>query len=68
VPAYRPLDRRLTAPIPAPPPPPANCSYQGQPAVCVLDGLLSIIQWQGVRERANADRATSATVTNQGTE
>lgn len=62
VPAYRPLDRSLTRPIPAPPAPEQNCSYQGQPAWCVLDVLVWIEAWRGALDRANADRATAAQV------
>src|SRR5690606_28220858 len=62
VPAYRALDHALTDPIPAPSPPPQDCLWRGLPAVCALDGLLSIVQWQAIREAANVDRATAAKV------
>ncbi|MEW5833642.1 MAG: hypothetical protein AB1832_01140 [Pseudomonadota bacterium] len=65
VPAYRPLDHRLTDPIPDPPPPPANCTWQGQPIVCVLDGLAQIPLYQGRLQQSNADRATAARLTEQ---
>lgn len=63
VPAYRPLPRALTAPLPEPPAPPAHCRADGKPTPCALDALLSIEQWRGVLEQANADRATAAAVT-----
>lgn len=63
MPAYRPLDAVLTAPITEPAAPAANCQYQGKPAVCVLDGLAQIEQWRGKLNQANADRATAAKVT-----
>jgi hypothetical protein len=62
VPAYRPLPEQLTKPLSEPPPPPERCTYQGQPAVCALDGLLQIEDWRGVQRTANADRATSARI------
>ena len=63
VPAYRPLDAKLTAPIAEPAPPPARCTLLGVPVVCALDGLAQIEQWRGKLQQCNADRATSAQVT-----
>lgn len=62
MPAYRPLDRTLTQPIAEPVPPPKNCTYQGKPAWCALDGLIWIEQWRGKVREANTDRATAAKV------
>jgi hypothetical protein len=62
VPAYRPLDRSLTAPIAEPAAPPTACQLLGVPAVCALDGLLQIEDWRGVLQQCNADRATAARV------
>lgn len=67
VPAYRPVDRSLTTPIADPPLPPQNCTYQGKPAWCALDGLIWIEQWRGKVRKANADRATTAKVTAEAT-
>jgi hypothetical protein len=59
--AYRPLPRELTTPIPAPPAPAANCvDAQGRPAVCALDGLLTIPTWEALWQNCNADRAKAA--------
>ncbi|MGB3749438.1 MAG: hypothetical protein WA961_14660 [Rhodanobacter sp.] len=63
MPAYRPLAPALTAPIAEPAPPPKHCQYKARPAVCALDGLISILQWRGKLDGANADRATAAQVT-----
>ncbi|HEY4145182.1 hypothetical protein [Pinirhizobacter sp.] len=65
VPAYQPLDARLTDLIPEPPPPAVHCLLAGAPAVCVLDGLATIEEWRGALRKANADRATAAKVTKQ---
>lgn len=63
MPAYRPLDHQLTDPIPDLPAPPANCTYRGAPAICVLDGLAQIPLYRGKVQQGNADRATSARLT-----
>lgn len=63
MPAYRPLDHRLTDPIPDPPAPPANCMLLGAPVVCALDGLAQIPLYRGKLQQCNADRATSARLT-----
>jgi hypothetical protein len=61
---YVPLDHALTDPLPPPSPPPARCHISlpagDVPAVCALDGLAWIEQWEALRERANADRAAAA--------
>ncbi|MGS1014096.1 hypothetical protein ACVCL0_09115 [Rhodanobacter sp. UC4450_H17] len=62
MPAYRPLDASLTKPLAEPPAPPAHCTWAVAPAVCMLDALISIEQWRGVLQQANADRATAAKV------
>lgn len=62
MPAYRPLDRALTQPIDEPVPPPKQCTYQAQPAWCVLDALAWIEQWRGKLRQANADRAAAAKI------
>lgn len=63
VPAYRPLDTRLTAPIAEPAAPVERCELDGKPAVCAFDGLAQIESWRGVLQQCNADRATAAQVT-----
>lgn len=63
VPAYQPLDPRLTLPIAEPAPPEAHCTYLGAPQVCVLDALLWIENWRGALQQANAGRATAAEIT-----
>lgn len=63
IPAYQPVDRKLTAPIDEPPAPAAHCDYLSMPAVCVLDALLSIEDWRGVVQKANTDRAATAAST-----
>ena len=65
---YAPLPAVLTEPLPRPPMPPRNCVYAkpplaGVPAVCALDGLISIVHWQALSERANEDRQTAGKVT-----
>lgn len=67
MPAYRPLPEPLTRPLSEPAPPPKHCSWQGKPAVCVLDGLLQIEDWRGLKNKANADRATAARISQGGT-
>jgi hypothetical protein len=62
-PTYVPLFPELTLPITEPPPPPKACTYKGQPAVCVLDGLLWSEQWRGNLDQCNADRSTSQRIT-----
>ena len=64
---YAPLPPALTEPLPHPPMPPRNCVYAkpplvGVPAVCALDGLLSIVHWQALEARANDDRTTAGKV------
>lgn len=66
VPAYRPLDKRLTVPLAEPPAPARHCTYAGLPAVCALDGLSQIEAWRGALQQCNADRSTSAKVTDTG--
>ncbi|WP_239946972.1 hypothetical protein [Dyella terrae] len=63
VPAYRPVDDKLTAPIAEPNPPASNCTYLGVPAVCLIDALLWVEDWRGKLEEANSDRATTKTIT-----
>lgn len=63
IPAYQPVDRTLTDPIPEPAPPAAHCSYLGAPEVCVFDALLWIENWRGALQQANTDRAAVATST-----
>lgn len=63
VPAYLPVDKKLTDPIPEPALPAQLCTYLGHPAWCVLDGLLWNEDWRTALQQANADRATTATVT-----
>lgn len=63
IPAYQPVDSKLTAPIAEPAPPAAHCNYLGTPEVCVLDALLSIEDWRGLLQQANTDRATTAAST-----
>lgn len=63
VPAYRPLPAALTVPIAEPAPPAARCSWLGRPTVCAFDGLAQITLWRGKLQQCNADRATSAKVT-----
>ena len=65
---YAPLPAALTEPLPRPPMPPRNCVYAkppltGVPAVCALDGLISIVHWQGLADRADDDRQTAGKVT-----
>ena len=62
-PAYQPLPVQLTSPIDKPAAPAPHCTFMGAPAICVLDGLLWIEQWEGKLDSANADRATSAAIT-----
>lgn len=62
MPAYRPIDHALTDPIPPPATPSLHCHWHGQPAVCALDGLISILDWQSKFQQANADRATARRV------
>ncbi|WP_424682934.1 hypothetical protein [Frateuria sp. YIM B11624] len=68
MPAYKPVDHRLTDRIPEPPPPPMRCAFLGVPVVCALDGLLWIEQWRGTLQGANADRATTEKVTRPATQ
>lgn len=63
VPAYLPVDKKLTDAIPEPAPPAQLCTYLGIPAWCALDGLLWIEDWRTALQQANADRATTATIT-----
>lgn len=56
VPAYRPLPRELTDPIPEPPAPPFDCDGR----VCVLDGLVTIPLYQAALDMCNADRRRAA--------
>lgn len=63
MPAYLPVDKKLTDAIPEPAAPAQLCTYLGQSAWCVLDGLLWIEDWRTALQQANADRATTATVT-----
>jgi hypothetical protein len=39
-----------------------HCTWYGQPAVCALDGLMQIEDWRGLKQKANADRATTARI------
>lgn len=58
---YIALPEALTAPLPYPAPPSANCSdRQGRPAVCAEDGLLWILRWREIVDRANVDRAAAS--------
>jgi hypothetical protein len=66
MPAYRPMPSQLTQPLADPPPPPRHCSWHGLPAVCALDGLLQIEDWRGLQQKANADRATTARISQGG--
>lgn len=63
VPAYQPLPKKLTTPLPYPTPPPMDCLALGVPTVCVLDALLKIEDWRGIVDEANLDRATAAKIT-----
>lgn len=63
---YRPLPATLTESLPRPATPPRSCKHRdGRPAVCALDGLLQIMDWQSVTDRADEDRATSANLTSR---
>ncbi|WP_430391085.1 hypothetical protein [Dyella sp. 20L07] len=63
VPAYQPLPTQLTTRIDQPAPPAKHCTWKGLPAVCALDGLATIPQYQGKLDQANADRETAARIT-----
>lgn len=63
IPAYLPVDKQLTDAIPEPATPAQLCTFVGQPAWCVLDGLLWIEDWRNILQKANTDRATTATIT-----
>ena len=62
IPAYQPVDKRLTDAIHEPATPAQLCTYMGLPAWCVLDGLLWIEDWRTAVQQANLDRSTTATV------
>lgn len=55
-----PVPRELTTPIAEPPAPQEHCTWNGQPAICVLDALGWIERLRGALNAANADRATAA--------
>lgn len=59
---YVPVPHVLTAPLLEPAPPQPHCLFKGQPAVCMLDALAWIERLRGVLDKANADRATTATL------
>lgn len=63
MPAWQPLDKRLTDPLAEPAPPPATCRIAGMAVPCVLPGLAQIEAWRGVLQRCNADRATTRQIT-----
>jgi len=61
VPAYQPLPRAWTDPIPEPPAPLFTCPDEtGRAGLCVLDALATIPAYQAALAMCNADRARSA--------
>ncbi len=66
VPVVQPLPSTLTAPLAPPAAPPSRCTLAGRPAVCVIDALQWAASLRGVLDRANADRAAAARISQGG--